>query len=266
MLTCREITELASDHAEGHLAEAVHRQVVAHLAGCPGCAAWVRQLAATSTALRSLPEPALPAALQASLLDRFDARTRARAAAGPAGAAPGSSRVGWRLAWAPALAVAAGFGLLVGLARRTSEAPFDWVVAVVLAAVAVALVVAWRRLTVGFAALAAASAVLAAVSTGGPGSLDGAEGLECLLAVGGMAAATTGAAWAVLRREPGEVLGSAMGTWAVAGALAAVAALQVACGAHSSLAHLLVFHVGGLLAVMAVAHLAARRSAGLARG
>jgi putative zinc finger protein len=266
MLTCKEITELATDFAEGHLAEAERRQFVAHLAGCHGCATWVRQLEATSMALGVLPEPRITAALQARLQDRFDAWAKERAAAGPAREAPRSSRARWRLTWTPALAIAAVFGLLVGLARSPSEMPFDWVVAVGLATVAAALVAFWRRVTLGFAAIAASSAVLAAVVTGGRGSLDGAAGLECLSTVGGVAALAAGAAWAVLRREPGEELGSAMGTWAVAGALASLAALQVACGTRSSLAHLLVFHVGGLLAVMALAHFATRLKAGMARG
>jgi len=266
MLTCKEITELATDYAEGHLSGSDRQQFVSHLARCHGCATWVRQLEVTSRAVRAQPEPALPPALQAALLARFDGWVAERAAADRPREAHGPSRARWRLRWAPALAIVSVFGLLVGLARRPSEQPFDWVVAGGLATLAVALVLCWRRVTLGFAAMAASSALLAALVEGGQGSLDGARGLECLLTLGGVAALTTGAAWAVLRREPIDVLGSAMGVSAVAGALAAVAALQVACGGHPALAHRLVFHVGGLLSVVALAFLATRRSAGLARG
>ena len=261
MLTCREITELATDYAEGHLAEAQRSQFVTHIAGCHGCATWVRQLEATSTAMGILPEPELPAELQAALLDRFDAWAKARAAA----SAPASSRASWHVTGVPALAIAAVFGLLVSFARRHSSAPVDWVVAFGLAAVAVALVIFWRRVTLGFAAIAASSAILSAVVTGGRGPLDGAGGLECLVTVGGVAALAAGAAWVAMRRETSEILGSAMGTWGVAAALASVAALQVACGIRSSLAHLITFHVGGLLVVIGVAHLGNVLSASTAR-
>jgi hypothetical protein len=157
------------------------------------------------------------------------------------------------------------FGLLAGLARRPSEAPSDWLVATGLALVAIVLVAFWRRVSLGFAAVGASSALLAAVLTGGHGALDGAGGLECLLTVGGVAALSSSAAWVVMRREPGTLPGSAMGTWAVAGALASVAALQVSCGTRSSLAHLLTFHVGGVLAVTSAAYFGARRRLETAR-
>ena len=181
------------------------------------------------------------------------------------GASRALSRSWRRFALIPALATVAAFGLLVGLARRTSSSPADWTAAIGVVAAAVALVVLRRRVTLGFAALGASAAVVAAAVTGGPGALDEAGGLECLLTVGITAAGAVAAARVVLRHEPREVLGSAMGAWAVSGALAAVGALQVACGARSSLAHLLTFHLGGLLAVTAVALLAARRHAAPAR-
>lgn len=259
MLTCKEITALATDHAEGRLAEPARAELVSHLAGCRSCAEWVGQLETTAQALRALPEPELPAALQASLMAGFDrwAATRAHAAAPAAVARPATAGRG-RLVAIPALGVAAVFGLLLGMARHPAGSPADWAFAFGLAAVAVALVLVWRRLTLGLAAVAASAAALAAVVTGGHGELDGAGGLECLLTVGVAAGGATAAAWAALRREPAELLRPAMGAWAVAGALAAVGALQVACGAHSSLAHLLAFHVGGLLVVVAAGALAAR--------
>lgn len=266
MPTCREITELATDFAEGHLAGADRDRFVAHVAGCRGCASWVRQLEAAARAASRLPAPELPRELQAALQDRFDAWVRERAPAGPTGAEPARSRSRGRFSPTPALAMAAGFGLLVGLARRPSGSPGDWAAAVALALVAAGLAALRRRVTAGFAAVAASAAVLAALLTGGRGSLDLPAGLECLLTVGGAAGGAVAAAWLLLRHEPGATVRSAAGAWAAAGALTAVAALQVACQAHGSLAHLLVFHVGGLLAVLAVALLGPRGHGSPARG
>lgn len=255
MLTCKEITELATDFAEGHLAEEVRRQFVAHVAGCHGCGEWVRQLTATSRAVGALPAPPLPAALEAALLAQFDGWARERATSTEAARAPQRPS---RLSLAPAAAAVLAFGLLLGMARSPSSLPADWLVAAGLLVVAVAVAVRWRRLTLGAAAVAAGSALLAAVATGGGGPLEAAEGLECVLTVCGTAAAAAGAGWALLRRRPDEELPAEVGAWAVAAALGALAALQVACGARSSLAHLLTFHLGGLLAVLVVAALAPR--------
>ncbi|HET9553188.1 MAG TPA: zf-HC2 domain-containing protein, partial [Anaeromyxobacteraceae bacterium] len=83
MLTCRQVTELATDWSEGLLGAVDRRRVEEHLAGCDGCRAYLAQLTATAGALRRLAEPAVPPALEASLLAGFDAwqRERERAAA-----------------------------------------------------------------------------------------------------------------------------------------------------------------------------------------
>jgi anti-sigma-K factor RskA len=258
MLTCREITELATDFAEGHLADSERLRFETHVADCHGCAAWVRQMQATARAMGALPEPELPGALQAALLARFDAWSRQQVAARSSRAAQPVSGTTRRFTLTPAIAIVAAFGLLVGLARGSSGAPSDWLIAIGLVVVAVTLVALWRRVTLGFAAVAATASLLAAAASGRHGSLDGTGGLDCLLTIGGVAAGAAGAAWVVLRKEPGQILGSAMGAWAAAGALASVAALQVACRAPRSLAHLLTFHVGGLLAVIVAGYLAPR--------
>jgi hypothetical protein len=76
-----------------------------------------------------------------------------------------------------------------------------------------------------------------------------------------VSAASAGATWGRLRREPAERSHSGATSSAVAGAWAGAAALQLACGAHSSPVHLLTFHVGGLLASAAAALLASRSRA-----
>lgn len=266
MPTCKEITELATDFAEGHLSEADRERFVSHVAGCSGCASWVRQMEATARAVGGLPAQELPRELQATLQARFDDWARARAGARPAGVVPAGTRGRGRFTLPPALAMGASFGLLVGLARRPAGSPGDWAVAAALALVAAGLAALWRRVTAGFAAVAAASSLLGAFLTGGRGSLDLAGGQECLLIVGGAAGGAAAAAWLVLRHDPGASWRSATGAWAAAGALTAVAALQVTCRTHSSLEHLLTFHVGGLLAVIAAALLAPRFHAGRAAG
>jgi hypothetical protein len=49
-----------------------------------------------------------------------------------------------------------------------------------------------------------------------------------------------------------------LGAWAVAGALAGDATLQITCSHHAALSHLLVFHAGGVLAVLAASWLWSR--------
>jgi hypothetical protein len=115
----------------------------------------------------------------------------------------------------------------------------------------------WRA-TFGSAAVALSTSLGAAVLGGRSGSLELSTGLECLLIVGMASVGVAGATWGLLRREPVERRQSGAASSAVAGALAGVAALQLACGAHASLVHLLTFHVGGLLAIAAAALLVSR--------
>jgi hypothetical protein len=46
-LTCREVVELATDHFEAALAARDSERFAAHVAGCPGCQAYLRQLRIT---------------------------------------------------------------------------------------------------------------------------------------------------------------------------------------------------------------------------
>ncbi len=57
MPTCKQMTEMASDRAEGNLGFLERLRFDRHLAHCEGCRAYVRQLAATTRALRRLPGP-----------------------------------------------------------------------------------------------------------------------------------------------------------------------------------------------------------------
>jgi len=253
MLTCKETTALATDFLEDGLGATERGLFEAHVAGCRGCCLWVKQLETTVLAARALPRPEMPLPLRHELLTRFDswARQRAGADAGAAKPTSAGSEVRWMVT--PALVVLATFGLLAALARRPSGSPRDWGVALALAVVAIALPALGRRTALGAAAAAVSAGVAGALLAGGRGPVDPAEGVECLLVVGVAAAAVSGVSWLVLRRGPRAPGPSAAGSWAIAGALAGVAALQVACGAHTSLPHLVTFHVGGLLAVVAMA-------------
>jgi anti-sigma factor RsiW len=72
MLTCRQVTELVTDYAEGHLGRWDRLRFQLHLGLCRDCRAYVRQLRATARALGHLPPPELPAGLELELVRRFE--------------------------------------------------------------------------------------------------------------------------------------------------------------------------------------------------
>lgn len=72
MLTCREMTELVTAYAEGQLRLAERLRFRMHIALCPNCRTYVRQLKATARALGKLPEPEIPPEFEAELLRRFE--------------------------------------------------------------------------------------------------------------------------------------------------------------------------------------------------
>jgi predicted anti-sigma-YlaC factor YlaD len=72
MLTCKEITQLVTDYAEGHLRFLDRMRFRLHIGMCRNCRAYVRQLEATAKALGKLPEPEIPPDLKAELMRRFE--------------------------------------------------------------------------------------------------------------------------------------------------------------------------------------------------
>lgn len=263
MTSCQDIAEHASSLAEGGLDPALRPGLEAHLATCDHCQAFMAQLELTARALRALPPPELPARLRASLLRAVEVRG-ARPAEAPK-AVPAAGAAGpWRFGWEAAFAAAGAAALVVGLARHPSQAPSDWALAAALAVVAVGLAALVRRLTLRFAASAVSAALVAAALGGGEGPLVLPTGLHCLLTEVAAAAGVAAVAWLLARRRAaGSSAGAGggvatLGAWALAGAVAGDAALQIACGAHDSLPHLLVFHAGGVLVVAALALVASR--------
>ena len=131
---------------------------------------------------------------------------------------------------------------------------------------------AWRRawrFTVRFAAAVASAALLLAGSAGlagEGGGLEASTGLHCLLVELGWTVGAGGAAWWLLRRAGGAAPAAggspgwrSVGTWALAGALAADGFLQFRCAAAGSRSHALLFHAGGVVLVALVALAAAHR-------
>lgn len=72
MLTCKEITELVTEYAEGSLSFVDRVRFQMHIGMCRSCRRYVRQVKATTAALGLLPEPELSPELEQELLRRFE--------------------------------------------------------------------------------------------------------------------------------------------------------------------------------------------------
>ena len=142
-------------------------------------------------------------------------------------------------------------GLLVAFARQRSQAPDDWWIGSALALAALATAAAAGRFAVGVVLATVSAAAAAALLGGGGGAVAVSTGVECLAIELASAAVLGGAAWLGARRGPPAFVRRSLAGGAVAGALVADAALQVTCGAHDALPHLLLFHVGGVLVAAA---------------
>jgi len=71
MLTCRQMTELVTDHLEGRLPLGDRLRFQLHLGLCFRCRRYLRQMRLTIATLGKLPDQPMPAAVQAELLARF---------------------------------------------------------------------------------------------------------------------------------------------------------------------------------------------------
>ena len=67
-MTCSELVELVTDYLDGALAPAERAAFEDHLAGCPGCQAYLDQMRLTVAALGALPREALSQEACAHLL------------------------------------------------------------------------------------------------------------------------------------------------------------------------------------------------------
>ncbi|MBI4169788.1 MAG: zf-HC2 domain-containing protein [Acidobacteria bacterium] len=71
MLTCRELTELITDHIEGQLSLVQRLRFQVHAGMCRHCRFCLRQMKMTIRALRLLPLETVPPQLPGELLRRF---------------------------------------------------------------------------------------------------------------------------------------------------------------------------------------------------
>ncbi len=78
MLTCKEITELATDYAEGNLSFMDRVRFQMHIGMCRNCRRYVRQVKATAGALGLLTPPDMPPGLEEELLRRFESWKKTR--------------------------------------------------------------------------------------------------------------------------------------------------------------------------------------------
>jgi len=260
MPTCKQIVELATEYTEGHLDLLSRLRFRLHVATCRHCRTYVRQFGVTAGALRRLPEPEISPELADALLGRFDGWKASREAAEERHPARPSqvvfprsakSREGSLGAAGSAVAALAAFALLVLSASNRSPSVEGWAVALVLGVAALALAALSSRFSLGVVVASVCAALAAALVRGGHGPLAFSTGLHCLGAEIASAAGVAGAAWLALRPGPSAGARRVLVAAAAAGAVAADAALHVTCSASTSLAHLLVFHVGGVVAAAA---------------
>jgi anti-sigma factor RsiW len=70
-LTCQELVELVTDYLDGALDTDTADRFVQHLALCPGCATYVRQMKETAALLGEIPPETLTEEMRSSLLAAF---------------------------------------------------------------------------------------------------------------------------------------------------------------------------------------------------
>ncbi len=218
--------------------------VEAHARGCPECARALVEGERLQVLLAEAAPGPLPEAAPGDAYAQIRAELR---------------REGRRRLAGPVGAVCAAVLVLVGLARTRSPSSADRALAAVLWATAAVLAGASSRRPHLVVALSVLAVVVVGAVSGGSGPFVPSLGLECLATELGAAAVVVGAVWLAIRGGTTSAARSAMAAAAAAGALAGDAALQVTCAAHTSVPHLLAFHVGGVLLAAGLADLLWRR-------
>ena len=77
MLSCRELTEIVTDYAEGRMSFWRRLEVQLHLGMCHPCRAYLRQMRLTAQTVGQLPPEPMPPDVKAELLKRFAALSAA---------------------------------------------------------------------------------------------------------------------------------------------------------------------------------------------
>jgi len=80
MLSCRELTEIVTDYAEGRMSFWRRLEVQLHLGMCQACRAYLRQMRLAAQTVGQLPPEPMPPDVKAELLTRFAALSAADAA------------------------------------------------------------------------------------------------------------------------------------------------------------------------------------------
>ncbi|MFL5300630.1 MAG: hypothetical protein ACJ79R_09845, partial [Anaeromyxobacteraceae bacterium] len=150
---------------------------------------------------------------------------------------------------ASVVGIFAAFGVGLLLARQRSPSAHDWHVSLGLAsgALGCALAAASRRLALVAVAGGPALALAMAGATAGPGAVAAVVGAHCLATELICAGVVVGGTWLTLRHGTGVLGGRAAAATAASGALAGLASLELTCPGRAGFAHLLVFHVLGVL-------------------
>jgi hypothetical protein len=234
-MKCVEFVYRVTDLMEGELSPWLSVAARLHQWRCDNCRRYLRQMEGTRGAVHALATVAPPAVVPPGLLAQFRARhppVRAAPAPSPSpillplvtlGATLLSALPGHHLMTAEAIAAASAVGLLaVALAALASRH-------------------AWVAAALAFAIPSGAALLLA---HGGPLGIG--QGVRCVLHELATAALPLGGLWlAKNSTRPGRVTVMAV---AAVGALAGDAALHLSCPDAGSLSHVLVFHVGGIVA------------------
>jgi hypothetical protein len=223
------------------------------LTGCAECRAYLEGLQATGAALAQLAVAPINPAQQAVALQAFREFARKRAAL-PLPVAP-PHRAGLSMPLALSL-TAVGTALQVALARHPSPIGWPWAPAAVVFLAACALLLLARRRGLLATALGTAVAIGLALLAG-RGELALFVGVQC--AVHELGTALIPVATLLLLQRSADPARSAIVGAAAAGALAGTAALHLTCPDAGSMLHVLVFHVGGVLAAAGLAGAAAAR-------
>jgi len=239
--SCERIRADAAGLAALPASDPERREAFAHARECPGCARVLEEAERLQLVVGDLAPSRLDAAALARASSPIVSELRREA--------------GERML-ASAVAVCLAFAASVTLAQHRSPSRRDWVVALVLAAAAAGLAAAERRFRVAVVPLAVLAAFIAAAATGVTDGLQAGMGVHCLGTELACAAAAVLGAWLAIRRGTSSLAPGAVAAGAAAGAVAGAAALQLTCLAHTSLPHVLTFHVGGVLLAAAFAGVA----------
>ena len=229
MNTCDELRPKAAGIAALPQGDPEREAFLAHARSCPGCMEALRE------------GEKLIAALAKAELPQPSSRALRRASA-PILAELTPSR------WATrALAALLAFAVPLLFSRHREVE--GWAAAAVVLALAAALSASAGVLRAGAWVAIAASAGFAVAAGGIPGLPATAGGLAMRIGIDCLALELVGAGLAAaLVLWKAGVSGVSFAPTAAAGALAAQAALHIACSAHARAPHLWIFHVGGVVA------------------